>query len=57
MFEFVGELYQRSIRVLNVAYRPQEKEFAKMAKITGLGMIAIGVIGALIHTIMKLING
>ncbi len=52
---FVGELYQRSIRVLNVAYRPQEKEFLRMAKITALGTIVIGLIGAAIHSLMKLL--
>lgn len=42
------EFVQKAQRIANVAYVPREKEFMKMAKITAIGMVAIGVIGMLL---------
>ena len=55
MFGNIGELVQRAQRVLNVAYRPTEKEYMKMAKITGFGIILLGIFGAIILFIFGLI--
>ncbi len=44
-------------RVLKVARKPDQDEFFNVAKITGLGIVIIGVIGFLIRLIINLIEG
>ena len=46
----------RSIRVMRVSYRPTQQEFNMTAKITGLGMVLIGVIGFLITVVFSFIG-
>ena len=46
----------RSIRVMRVSYRPTQEEFNMTAKITGLGMVLIGVVGYVITLIFSLIE-
>ena len=50
---FVGE----SRRVLMVTKKPGMKEFKMAAKITGIGMILIGLIGLVIRLFGYLITG
>ncbi len=47
----ISEFIQKAMRVLRVSYRPTSDEFYTTLKITGLGMIAIGVIGYVITII------
>jgi len=47
MFDAIGFLKQ-SRRVMNVATRPRQKEFEKIVKMTGIGIILIGLIGVII---------
>ena len=47
MFDIIGFLKQ-SQRVMNVATRPRQKEFEKIVKMTGIGIILIGLIGVII---------
>lgn len=56
VLEWVKNFIQRSIRVLRVSYRPTSEEFNMTAKITGLGMILIGVIGYLITFVFKIVD-
>ena len=42
-------------RVLNVASRPRRKEFEQIVKITGLGIVLIGLIGALLSFLLNLV--
>ncbi|MFH0987075.1 MAG: protein translocase SEC61 complex subunit gamma [Candidatus Micrarchaeota archaeon] len=44
-----------SIRVLRLATKPKKEEFWTVAKITGLGIILIGVIGYIMETIKYVI--
>jgi protein transport protein SEC61 subunit gamma-like protein len=44
----VNEYIQKSLRVLRVSYKPTSDEFYTTLKITGLGMILIGLIGYVI---------
>ncbi|NYZ79455.1 protein translocase SEC61 complex subunit gamma [Candidatus Micrarchaeota archaeon] len=39
------EFIQKAMRVLRVSYRPTSDEFYTTLKITGLGMILIGMVG------------
>ena len=48
------EFISSSTRIFNVSRKPDMKEFQVMAKITGFGIILIGVIGFFVKL---LING
>ena len=44
-------------RVLLVSSKPDKSEYKQSVKITGLGMIIIGIIGFVIFMIVQLIGG
>lgn len=44
-------------RVLKVSRKPGREEYVNVAKVTGLGIIIIGVIGFVISIIGQLIQG
>ena len=46
---------KQSIRVMNVATRPRQKEFDKIVKITGIGMIIVGLIGVILSFVVNLV--
>ena len=52
----VRDFIQHSLRVLRVSYHPTPEEFNMTAKITGLGMVLIGIIGYLITIVFKFIE-
>ena len=54
MFDVVGFVRQ-SMRVMNVATRPRQKEFDKIVKITGIGMIIVGLVGVILSFIVNLV--
>ena len=45
MFERVRKFIQQSRYVLKLARKPTREEFTRTAKITGLGIIILGLIG------------
>jgi protein transport protein SEC61 subunit gamma-like protein len=47
---------EEAIRVLRLTRKPNKEEFLLVAKVTGAGMIVIGVIGTLIAVTAKLIG-
>lgn len=52
----IRDFVRQAIRVLNISYHPTSEEFNMTAKITGFGMIAIGVIGFVITLIFGVID-
>ena len=54
MFDVVGFVKQ-SMRVMNVATRPRQKEFERIIKITGIGMVAVGLIGVILSFLVNLV--
>lgn len=54
--EIARDFIARSIRVMRVSYRPTPEEFNMTAKITGLGMVLIGLIGFLITVVFSFIG-
>jgi protein translocase SEC61 complex gamma subunit len=54
MFDVVGFVRQ-SVRVMNVATRPRQKEFDKIVKITGIGMIIVGLVGVVLSFVVNLV--
>ncbi len=51
----MGEFYKRAIRILYISRKPTKEEYLKVAKITALGMIALGVVGFIISLVFSLI--
>ncbi len=51
----IVELVQRSRRLLIQARKPTRKEFAFIAKVTGAGMVATGIIGLIVSVITEMI--
>lgn len=45
------EEIERVIRIISIARKPTDEEFVKIAKITGAGMIGIGLVGSAISFI------
>lgn len=43
-------------RVLRLSRKPKKEEFVMIAKITGLGMLVIGVVGFIIRIIVQLLE-
>ncbi|MFA6327960.1 MAG: protein translocase SEC61 complex subunit gamma [Candidatus Micrarchaeia archaeon] len=52
--DIVGWVRQ-SMRVMNVATRPRQKEFERIIKVTGIGMIIVGLIGVVLSFLVNLI--
>lgn len=52
-----GRLMTRIRRILLVSTKPSKDEYKQSAKITGLGIVVIGVIGFLIFIVVNLIGG
>ncbi|MBI4174356.1 MAG: protein translocase SEC61 complex subunit gamma [Candidatus Aenigmarchaeota archaeon] len=50
-------LIERMRRILMVASKPDKSEYRQTVKITGLGMVLIGLIGFVIFIIVQLIGG
>lgn len=46
---------KRCLRILNIAKRPTKKELDAILKITGLGILAIGVFGMLMYLLFSII--
>jgi protein transport protein SEC61 subunit gamma-like protein len=51
-----AEFISQSKRVLSVATRPRRKEFQKIAKVTGAGIVLIGVIGIVLSFVFEAID-
>lgn len=54
--ESIVRFMKMNQRVLRVARRPGREEYVNVAKITGLGIIIIGVIGFIISLITQLLG-
>ncbi len=50
------EFLSSSRRIISISQKPGKKEFWLMAKIIGLGIIIIGVVGFLIKVIMNFLG-
>ncbi|MFA6214258.1 MAG: protein translocase SEC61 complex subunit gamma [Candidatus Micrarchaeia archaeon] len=54
MYDVAGFVRQ-SIRVMNVATLPRKKEFDRIVKITGIGMVIVGLIGVMLSFLVNLV--
>ncbi|HLC92355.1 MAG TPA: protein translocase SEC61 complex subunit gamma [archaeon] len=48
-----GEFVQSSTRIFNVSRKPNWTEYKVIAKVTGIGIILIGVIGFTVKLLME----
>ena len=55
MFDIRGFINQ-SVRVMNVATRPRQKEFEKIVKVTMMGVIIVGLVGVVISFLLSLME-
>ena len=53
----IKDFFASSKRIFLIAKKPTGKEYWTMAKVVGLGMVVIGVIGYLVKLILGLISG
>jgi protein transport protein SEC61 subunit gamma-like protein len=54
--ESIAQFIRQCRRVLHVSKKPDREEYTNVAKITGLGIILIGVIGFIISIIAQLLG-
>jgi len=52
----IREKFKNYERVLKLSRKPKKDEFIMVAKITGLGMLVIGIIGFIIRIIIQLLE-
>ncbi len=55
--EKIVKAYTETRRILRLSRKPKTTEFNETAKITGLGMILIGLLGFIVLLISQLIRG
>jgi protein transport protein SEC61 subunit gamma-like protein len=48
----VGSILRAHLRVLKLTKKPSREEFLTIAKVAGLGILAIGMMGFLIYVVM-----
>jgi protein transport protein SEC61 subunit gamma-like protein len=53
----IKEKLQSYARILRIAKKPTGMEFRAILKVTGIGIILIGLIGFLIHMASRMITG
>ncbi len=55
--EKASGFFKNSVRVLRLAKKPTKQELFTVAKITGLGIILIGLVGYVIESLKWLLAG
>jgi protein transport protein SEC61 subunit gamma-like protein len=53
--EKLKSFYNQCVRVFRITKKPNRTEFLSIAKVSGLGILAIGLIGFCVHVVDKLV--
>ena len=53
--ESIGQIIRAHIRVLKLTKKPSREEFLTIAKVAGLGILAVGAIGFIIYILLTLL--
>lgn len=53
----IKSFFHQSIRVLKVTDRPTKEDYKAIVKVTGIGILVIGLIGFIISTIANYLVG
>ena len=51
----VKRFIKETVRVIRITKKPNKDEFLSLVKVTGLGIILIGLIGFILHIIKQLL--
>lgn len=51
----LADRFQKYIRVLQIMKKPDREEFWTSAKVTGAGMLLVGLVGYIVYLIMSAI--
>ena len=51
----IKDFYIQCVRVMKITKKPTKEEFLTIVKVSGLGILAIGLIGFILHFINQLI--
>ncbi len=54
--ESILDFMEKSRKVLKVSKKPDREEYLNVAKITGIGIILVGVIGLVINLLAQLLG-
>ncbi len=52
----IGDLIKRCIRILFISTKPTNSEYSKVARVTALGMVVLGVVGFVISILFGFIR-
>lgn len=53
--ESIGQALRAHLRVLKLTKKPSREEFLTIAKVAGIGILAIGVIGFIIYVLLTML--
>ena len=53
--ESIGSFIKQCERVIKISRKPDNSEYKTVAKVTGIGVIAIGVVGFIITIVSQLL--
>lgn len=53
--ESIGQVIRSHLRVLKLTKKPSREEFLTIAKVAGLGILAVGAIGFVIYVVLTML--
>ena len=53
--ESIGQVIRAHLRVLKLTKKPSREEFLTIAKVAGLGILAVGVIGFIVYIMLTIV--
>lgn len=53
--ESIGQIIRAHIRVLKLTKKPSREEFLTIAKVAGIGILAVGAIGFVIYVLLTVL--
>jgi len=53
--EGIGQIIRAHIRVLKLTKKPSREEFLTIAKVAGIGILAVGAIGFIIYVLLTML--
>jgi protein transport protein SEC61 subunit gamma-like protein len=53
--ESVGQVIRAHLRILKLTKKPSREEFLTIAKVAGIGILAVGAIGFIIYVLLTML--
>jgi len=54
--ESVGQAIRAHLRVLKLTRKPSREEFLTIAKVAGIGILAVGTIGFIVYVLLTMLH-